>query len=228
MHPSSAHEDAFPRRGTDGRGGLPLALWRDLGKDVDIAAEGSATDTVCESRSWTDAESEAAFEALGDQVIDATRRFLRSKRRTRIQAAIYTVDGYELGRAQVDTLETVFREGEVRMKQLAAQLGVDPSTVTRTTDPLVSRGLVDRFTDPANRRSVVLRCTPAGEKAIAHIIDERRRVMRQTLEPMEPSRRLLLVDLLDEYTTLMESYQASAEGVPDEERQQDPEQCSKV
>lgn len=193
-----------------------------------MAAEGSTTDADRDGRSWTDAESEAAFEALGDQVIDATRRFLRSRRRTRIQAAIYTVDGYELSRAQVEALETVFREGEVRMKQLAAQLGVDPSTVTRTTDPLVSHGLVDRFTDPENRRYVFLRCTPAGEKTIAHIIDERRRVMRQTLEPMEPSRRLLLADLLNEYTTLMESYQAAAEGGPEEERQQEPGQGSKA
>lgn len=171
----------------------------------------SSADTSADGRSWTETESDAAFEALGDGLIEATRRFLRSRRRERIQAAIYMVEGYELSRAQVEALEVVAREGEVRMKQLAEVLGVDPSTATRTTDPLVNHGLVDRFTDAENRRYVVLRCTALGTKAIARIRDERRRVMRQTLAPMEPSRRLLLAELLDEYTTLMEKYQASTE-----------------
>lgn len=176
-----------------------------------MAEHESTADTAAVRQSWTEAESEASFEALGDGLIDAIRRFLRLRRREGIQAAIYTVEGYELSRTQVEALEVVAREGEVRMKQLAQAIGVDPSTATRTTDPLVSRGLVDRFTDAENRRYVVLRCTPEGAKAVTHIVDERRRVMRQTLAPMEPGRRLLLAELLDEYTTLMEKYQAATE-----------------
>ncbi|WP_148113764.1 hypothetical protein, partial [Saezia sanguinis] len=56
-------------------------------------------------RTWTDAESDAAFEVLGDRLIDVTRRFLRSNRRERIQTKLYTVKGRELGPAQIDAFE---------------------------------------------------------------------------------------------------------------------------
>lgn len=173
-------------------------------------SEDVTTAAASAERPWTDAESDAAFEALGDKVITATRRFMRSNRRRRIEASLYTVHGHELSRTQIDVLEVVDREGEVRMSHLAARLRLDPSTVTRTVNPLVKLDLVERFTDPANRRSVVVRCTPGGADAIARVIDERRKVMRETLTPMAPSRRLLLAELLDEYTTLIAEVPATA------------------
>ncbi|WP_067881055.1 MarR family winged helix-turn-helix transcriptional regulator [Nocardia vermiculata] len=168
--------------------------------------DGDATQT------WTDAQSDAAFEVLGDRLIDAIRRFLRSSRRERIQTKLYTVNGRELGPAQIDAFEAVAQEGEIHMNRLAAQLGLDPSTVTRAVNPLVDMQLVERYTDPTNRRYVRLRCTPAGEEAIARVMVERRNIMRETLTPMDPERRLLLADLLEEYTALLDNTRASTEG----------------
>lgn len=175
-----------------------------------MSAEDMGTGAATEGagRPWTDAESDAAFEALGDKVIDATRRFMRSNRRLRIQSRLYTVHGHEFSRTQIAALEVIDREDGVRMSHLAARLGLDPSTVTRTINPLVKLGLVERYNDPENRRSVVVRCTTDGADSIARVVEARRRVMRETLSPMEPSRRLLLAELLDEYTTLIE-------GLPD-------------
>ncbi|NKY33311.1 winged helix-turn-helix transcriptional regulator [Nocardia speluncae] len=166
--------------------------------------DGAAT------RTWTAAQSDAAFEMLGDRLIDATRRFLRSNRRERIQSKLYTVNGRELGPAQIDAFEAVAQEGEIHMNRLAAQLGLDPSTVTRAVNPLVDLQLIERYTDPTNRRFVLLRCTPAGKEAITHVMVERRNIMRETLVPMAPERRLLLADLLEEYTTLFENTRAAA------------------
>lgn len=163
------------------------------------------------ARTWTDAESDASFEVLGDRLIDATRRFLRSSRRERIQTKLYTVNGRELGPAQIDAFEAVAREGEIHMTGLAAQLGLDPSTVTRAINPLVDLQLIERYTDPTNRRYVLLRCTPAGGEAITRVMEERRNIMRETLVPMQPERRLLLAELLEEYTTLFENTRAAAE-----------------
>lgn len=174
--------------------------------------EPSATPT---EKSWTDAESEAAFGELGDRLIDATRRFLRSNQRVQIQASLYTMNGRELSRTQVAALEVVEREGSVRMSQLAARLTLDPSTVTRTIDPLVELDLIERFADPSNRRYVMVRCTPSGTDAVVQIAEGRRRVMREVLAPMEPGRRLLLAELLDEYTTLIEGVGAAADSPGD-------------
>ena len=162
------------------------------------------------TRTWTAAESEAAFDALGDRLIEATRRFSRSTRRQRLQAELYTVDGRELGLAQVDALEAVAR-GDTRMHELAAHLGLDPSTVTRTTAPLVDLGLLERFTDPANRRYVVLRCTSAGRRVATRLGTGRLVLMRAVLAPMDPARRLLFAELLDEYIDHIERYQAAHE-----------------
>jgi DNA-binding MarR family transcriptional regulator len=161
-------------------------------------------------RTWTSAESEAAFDVLGDRLIEGTRRFSRSTRRQRLQAELYTVGGRELGLAQVDALEVV-AERDARMHELAARLGLDPSTVTRTTAPLVELGLLERFTDPGNRRYVVLRCTPAGRRVAERLVSGRRELMRAVLAPMEPERRLLFAELLDEYIDHIERYQAEHE-----------------
>lgn len=154
---------------------------------------------------WTEAESAAAFDALGDRLIEATRRWSRSSRRMSMQADLYTVAGRELGLAQVDALEAVAR-GDTRMHELAAHLGLDPSTVTRTTAPLVDLGLLERFTDPSNRRYVVLRCTPAGAAAAERLTAGRRDLMRAVLEPMAPQRRQQFAELLEEYIDLIERY----------------------
>lgn len=51
---------------------------------------------------------------------------------------------------------------------VAALLGVTPSTVTSVVDGLVSRGFVERSTDPEDRRRVVLSITRSGERVMLH------------------------------------------------------------
>lgn len=158
-----------------------------------------------------DPQSENALTTVGDRLIDVTRRFLHTKRREWNQTKLYTVDGRELGVAQIDALEVVAQHGDMHMNQLATRLRLDPSTVTRAINPLVDMQLLERRTDPANRRYVVLQCTPAGKAAVGRFIEERRRVMCETLNPMDPARRLLLVELFEEYATLLEHNQAARE-----------------
>ena len=157
--------------------------------------------------SWTEQESRASFELLGDRVVKATRRWSRSSRRQRLQHELYTVSGVELSLSQIDALESV-AAGDIRMHELAARLLIDPSTATRTVSPLVDLGLLDRLPDPDNRRYVILRCTAAGRRTARRIGKERMQLMERVLAPMAPDRRLMLADLLEEYLELIESYRA--------------------
>ncbi len=157
--------------------------------------------------SWTEHESRASFEQLGDRVVKATRRWSRSSRRQRLQHELYTVGGVELSLSQIDALESV-AAGDIRMHELAARLLIDPSTATRTVAPLVDLGLLERLPDPDNRRYVILRCTAAGRRTARRIGKERMQLMERVLAPMAPDRRLLLADLLEEYLELIESYRA--------------------
>jgi DNA-binding MarR family transcriptional regulator len=158
---------------------------------------------------WTEEESEAAFDKLGDRVIDATRNWLRSARRKRLQHELYTVDDVELSLTQIDALE-ILERGPVRMHELAARLHIDPSTATRTTAPLVDLGLLDRQPDPSNRRYVVMQATARGRETARRITEGRRAMMREILAPMAPERRLLLADLLEEYLALIEAHDPGA------------------
>jgi DNA-binding MarR family transcriptional regulator len=55
------------------------------------------------------------------------------------------------------------------MGQLAANLRLDNSTLSRTADGLVARGLVERVNDDSDRRVVKLRLTQEGEAVCRRI-----------------------------------------------------------
>src|SRR5689334_22274848 len=85
------------------------------------------------------------------------------------------------------------------MHEVAAKLGVDQSTATRTLAPLVDLGLVDRKPDPVDGRYVVVRVTATGRRRSTAIARARHELMREVLGQMEPARRRLFAELLDEY-----------------------------
>ena len=163
-------------------------------------------------RRWSEQESRVSFEALGDRVVKATRRWTRSSRRQRLQHELYTVSGVELSLSQIDALESV-ATGDVRMHELAARLLIDPSTATRTVAPLVDLGLLERVPDPGSRRYVILRCTAAGRRTAKRIGRQRMQLMERVLAPMAPERRLQLAGLLEEYLDLIDAYRAPERGL---------------
>ncbi|WP_274364083.1 MarR family winged helix-turn-helix transcriptional regulator [Paenibacillus thermotolerans] len=70
-----------------------------------------------------------------------------------------------------------FRHGD-----LAGILGVDPSTLTRTLDPLVRANLIDRQTNPENRREVLIRLSGHGLEVLEEVRNKMSRLLAQILE----------------------------------------------
>ena len=60
-------------------------------------------------------------------------------------------------------LALVDRYGEMRMSRLAELLAVDMSVTSRHVAHVVERGWLERSPDPDDRRSRILRLTPAGQ-----------------------------------------------------------------
>lgn len=141
--------------------------------------------------------SDAAFEAVGDRVTVETGRLVRLWRR--LQARAYTVEDRELSLAQVDALATLMEGDSWRMSEIAARLGIDPSTASRTLAPLVEMGLVRRVPDPSDRRIVRVEVAPAGRRVHTGFADTRRAMMREIVGRMAPSRRELFAELLEEF-----------------------------
>ncbi|MFF9866637.1 MarR family winged helix-turn-helix transcriptional regulator [Streptomyces sp. NPDC013953] len=55
------------------------------------------------------------------------------------------------------------RYGEMRMSRLAELLAVDMSVTSRHVAHVAERGLIERQPDPGDKRSRILRLTPAGK-----------------------------------------------------------------
>ncbi|MGR7002159.1 MarR family winged helix-turn-helix transcriptional regulator [Yinghuangia aomiensis] len=163
--------------------------------------------------SGQDVETEApedVWDTIGTRLVDAVLQLRRSRPSKLLQRDLYLVDGTELTPVQVDALECLATRGDWRMHELAARLGVDPSTATRTADPLVRLRLAERAPDPANRRYVVVRLTAAGRGVTARITGARLALMREVLAPMAPDDRLRLTELLGRYIDLVEAYAEGA------------------
>jgi DNA-binding MarR family transcriptional regulator len=83
------------------------------------------------------------------------------------------------------------------MADLAARLDVVPRAVTTLVDAVEERGLVRRQPDPASRRVVRIRLTPAGSEAVRALRDARRAAAEELLAPLDAEQRSALAGLLD-------------------------------
>ncbi|NSL43518.1 MarR family winged helix-turn-helix transcriptional regulator, partial [Streptomyces sp. 8P21H-1] len=61
------------------------------------------------------------------------------------------------------------RHGEMRMSRLAELMAIDMSVTSRHVAHVAERGWIDRSADPADKRSRILRLTPAGQDMLADL-----------------------------------------------------------
>ncbi|MCK7624329.1 MarR family transcriptional regulator [Streptomyces sp. RS10V-4] len=94
---------------------------------------------------------------------------------------------------QLRTLVVLHGEGPVKLAALAAALDVNPSTAMRMVDKLAARGLVDRQTNPGNRREVILRLRPDGGRLVEEVLAHRHDEIRAVVARVPADRRAELV-----------------------------------
>jgi DNA-binding MarR family transcriptional regulator len=103
-----------------------------------------------------------------DEALTRVSRAARSPRLHQLMGERARVD---LGEHLHLTLAMLGAGQPLRVSDLAAQLDVERSTVSRRVSELVRLGLVTRTTDPEDRRAAVLELTRPGERALARIQD---------------------------------------------------------
>ena len=77
--------------------------------------------------------------------------------------------------------------GSVRLTQLAHELALDPSSVSRQVSALERHGLVVKEKDPGDLRAQQLVLTPAGEAAVAALREARARELQRLLPDWAPA-----------------------------------------
>ncbi|MEV7080253.1 MarR family transcriptional regulator [Streptomyces sp. NPDC093516] len=83
------------------------------------------------------------------------------------------------GSAAVLTL--LGRHGDMRMSKLAELLAVDMSVTSRHVAHVVDRGWIERSPDPADKRSRILRLTPAGHAQLDELSRRTTEVLAERL-----------------------------------------------
>jgi DNA-binding MarR family transcriptional regulator len=91
--------------------------------------------------------------------------------------------------AQAATLETLLREGPLRLGTLGRRLGVTPSTLSRNVERLEAASLVRRATDPEDARSSRVSITPRGQAAARELERQELAFARQVLARVPEERR---------------------------------------
>ncbi|MFB7493447.1 MarR family winged helix-turn-helix transcriptional regulator [Streptomyces sp. NPDC056161] len=81
----------------------------------------------------------------------------------------------------VAVLALLSRCGDLRIGELADLLAVDMSVASRQVGQLVGQGLIDRFPDPADGRSRILRLTPEGRYRLGELHGRTARLLARRL-----------------------------------------------
>lgn len=82
---------------------------------------------------------------------------------------------------QYRALVVVAEHGPLRSGDLAVQLGVHQSTMTRTVDRLVAGGWAIRQVSPDSRREVLVALTGRGHDLVGDVMAQRRREVARVL-----------------------------------------------
>jgi DNA-binding MarR family transcriptional regulator len=87
--------------------------------------------------------------------------------------------------------------GAVSMRELAKNLGVGESAATAAADRLVKQGLVERLSDPADRRIVRLGLTPKGADLIDRVQQATSCKTSKMLSALSDTQLAQLVDIFE-------------------------------
>ncbi|MCJ1888229.1 MarR family transcriptional regulator [Pseudomonas sp. LA21] len=102
-------------------------------------------------------DAEALYEALNQLV-----RVYQFRDRDRICC-------YDVSVTQCYAVETLVKQGPLRLQSLAEEMFLDKSTASRVVDTLERKGYVSRIADDEDRRAIRVQVTDAGEALYGRI-----------------------------------------------------------
>lgn len=135
----------------------------------------------------------ASTDELADAVLAASRVLVAVAARSLVAApADVTLSQYRV-------LVVLATRGSERPSDLAVQLGVAASSITRMADRLVRKKLIKRRLRPDNRREYRLEITDAGQAIVDAVTSARRREFRRLLKRIPEHHREQLLHTLTEF-----------------------------
>jgi DNA-binding MarR family transcriptional regulator len=106
-------------------------------------------------------------------------------------------------------LHTIDRLGPLRLSEVAAEEGINPTMLSRIVGALAEGGLIDRIQDPGDRRAALVATTKQGRRLIARMRRERTDVLSMALEGLSVRELAQLERALPALEKLAENLKAS-------------------
>jgi DNA-binding MarR family transcriptional regulator len=125
-----------------------------------------------------------AADATADELVDTV--LAASRALVAVAARSLAAAGDEVTLPQYRALVVLAARGPQGTAELAAELAVNPSTVTRMYDRLVRKGLVRRHRQAGDRRSVRITLTAQGRDLVAEVTRRRRAELARLLAALPP------------------------------------------
>lgn len=138
-------------------------------------------------------ETAAAIAAIlpeAASLVDVVTR-LRRTLRQRVRAEF---SGEALPTAQVEILQRILDEPNLRISDLARKHRMAKNTVSTLVQQLVVKGLVERLPDAADRRVVRLTLTRHGEQSLRVWTDLDERLLATALRRIDESQRAAIIN----------------------------------
>lgn len=110
----------------------------------------------------------------------------------------------QLTLAQWMALCTLAEAGTSTMTELAHASAIDRTSLTRTIDSLIARGLVVRYTPPTDRRTVMVETTPEGVALVEDIGPRLAALERHWLEGLSLAEERSFSTALDTILTALQ------------------------
>jgi DNA-binding MarR family transcriptional regulator len=154
-------------------------------------------------------EATGGIEALAAELNDATTALRRVTRRVVRRRLAQPA----LASAEVELLVAVVESPRMAVAEAARALGLAANTVSTLVGRLVQTGLIERADDPADRRTAVLRATPAGRARIKRWRHERADIWSHGLARLDPDDRRRIRAAVGALRNLSEALQAHADEV---------------
>ncbi|MFJ1747412.1 MarR family winged helix-turn-helix transcriptional regulator [Streptomyces sp. NPDC088116] len=133
--------------------------------------------------------------------------------RVRQHDRLMALAGVPLDRAAVALLRQIADSESLRLGELAAQLAVEASHVTRQVQQLQKAGYVTRVPDPDDRRAQRIELTPFGRDAVDRIREASCRGMEMALAEWSPQELERLATL---FHRMVDDFLAYAEESPEQ------------
>jgi MarR family 2-MHQ and catechol resistance regulon transcriptional repressor len=110
--------------------------------------------------------------------------------------AMRSIEPSGLGFSDFAVLEVLLHKGPQRVNDIGRRVDLTSGSITTAIDRLEARGLVARGLDDEDRRSRIVRLTPAGRARISEVFAQHAAALEAASSGLSKSERKSLIELL--------------------------------